>query len=369
MCWLITLLSCALANAEEHQTEGIKRTFIDMEKVARLPDEDQKKEVLRVYTDIYLTTAAHIPLLGPLPVENPEALTPEQLADQLERAGSFWLYARADAICKEILHKHQDALRPTIENGLTSRNTKSVHKALSFICDFKPDGFFDAAVKLFNEDEEMPSHAAIALRAIDDPRAIPILVNRNRNRPTFSLSHFESLRRLQRNRPPDMDLLELLSSRDEVIRWRAAYALANCGDVVLAPYVKRLLEDQSPKVRSAAASMGFCLKEPGYSQVRPHLVKLLSDPDTTVRLKAAVAFAERKDKISAHTLLELMKDESIGERTHSNVYQAINNLTGTYFGYYHGSDGWKPSTAVNKAATERFAKWIEDNAKGQPREP
>jgi len=370
LCWLaVFLLPSAPANGENEEA-GIKAVFIDLERIARLPDEELKKEVLRVYNNIYGTTQAHLLLPGThLPVEKPEALTPEQLADELQRAlGNPWLYAAADARCKEILQKHQDILRPTVENALKGEDRKTILKALSFICDFRPDGLFDAVVRLFNESDDLANEAASTLSCIDDPRAIPIIVNRDRNRPTFTLTYFESLRRLQRNRIPDKNLLELLSSDNETVRWHAAYALAESRDVTLITHVKRLVGDPSPEVRRAAANMGFLLNEPGYSEVRPHLVKLLRDSNKTVRLFVAVVFAQRKDKVCASILLELIKDDSIEESYHSNVYQAINNLTGSYFGYYHGSDGWKPSTPANRAAIDRFEKWVRDNAERSEQE-
>ena len=93
--------------------------------------------------------------------------------------------------------------------------------------------------------------------------------------------------------------------------------------------------------------------------VRPALVSLLSDPEVSVRLEAAVYFAQRQDAVCARALWELMKrGEDMAGWQHSNVVQAIHSLTGgSYFGF---TPGTVSTPEVRKAALQRFARWIED---------
>ena len=114
--WLaILILSSVMVKVGECEEAGIKKTFIDLERIARLPEQDQKKEVLRIYDEIYLTTESHRPMLQPLPDENNEALTPEQRADRLEQAGpgNVRLFIGAHFRCQEILGKYKQCFVKT----------------------------------------------------------------------------------------------------------------------------------------------------------------------------------------------------------------------------------------------------------------
>ena len=93
--------------------------------------------------------------------------------------------------------------------------------------------------------------------------------------------------------------------------------------------------------------------------VRPALVSLLSDPEVSVRLEAAVYFAQRQDAVCALALWELMKHaEDLEPWQHSSAAQAIHSLTGgSYFGF---TPGTVSTPEVRKATLQRFARWIED---------
>lgn len=113
-------------------------------------------------------------------------------------------------------------------------------------------------------------------------------------------------------------------------------------------------------VRRQALNIGFLLEGDFSNKIYSDLVRTLKDPDRSVRRDAVCSFAWRKDPVCARALLKLLKDGTMEETWHSNIWQAMQNLTGSYFGYYHGFDAWKPDTENNKKAIKRFEEWIKE---------
>lgn len=207
---------------------------------------------------------------------------------------------------------------------------------------------------------------AYALRNLDDPRAIPLLLGKDGR----GVRHFELLRTLQRNRKADPNLTKLLADEDSQVRWRAAYALAECGDGALAPRASKLLRDPDAQVRREGLSLAYFLLSPERTELDADFKALLRDPDWGVRQSCAILLAQRKDAACAPTLLDLLRNEKIDMIPHGNLVGAMQNLTGDLFGYHYGSDAWQPTTPNNRAAIEKFAAWIaslpDAGAKPQP---
>src|SRR5262245_35038802 len=114
-----------------------------------------------------------------------------------------------------------------------------------------------------------------------------------------------------------------------------------------------------PEVRAQAVNIGALLPARAYQQVHPALVRLLTDRDLAVRYEAAVSLARRQDMACAAALLDLARhEETLEEWRRSNVIQAIQTLTGSYFGLSPG----EPSTVeVKNRALEQFERWIAEN--------
>lgn len=352
--------------------------FIEVVKIERMPAEQQKKKIEHLYRNFYLRFKNTIVALPPdipnreialkdiqenflpKPLKRPKKIpgekeSPEELADRLGKPGWARLVIHAKEKCLKVLRDNLETLKPLIKEDLKAKDDTSTERALKIVGDLRLKCFFDEVLAVFKGTGKLSYRAAYTLRDIHDPRAIRHLVEKNKEN---SMLYFELLRNLQYAKPADPVLVRLLKSDDPEVRWRATYALAESGDESLIPEAKRLMKDLHPLVRKYAANMGFLMKGNGYKQLKPDLVKLLSDLDVSVRLFIAVCFAQRRDKVCAHALLDLIKDGSMDELWHSNVWQAINNLAGTYFGYYHGSDAWQPTTENNKAAIKRFEEWI-----------
>ena len=117
-------------------------------------------------------------------------------------------------------------------------------------------GLYSEVVAAFHGPEH--EAAAYTLRDLDDPRAIPVLIEGSPDQPT---RYFESLRHLQRDRPAHILLLELLRSDQPAERWQAAYALSESRDPALVPTIERLSRDTNVDVRRQAGNIGFRLHE------------------------------------------------------------------------------------------------------------
>jgi HEAT repeat protein len=191
------------------------------------------------------------------------------------------------------------------------------------------------------------------MRDMNDARGLPFLVDRS------GVRFHELLRHLQRGRPADPVLVALTNRHDPDTRRRAAYALADSQDPALAAVVIKLASDESPDVRHEAASMGANLADPAFREVRPALIRLLSDPVIDVKAYAAQIFAYRKDPVCAEALLQLLVDEQkLVDWQQSNTVQAVHNLTGAYFGFQPGT---VLGPEARRVALQKFAAWIRRN--------
>ena len=366
---LVLLASPVWSRTGEMDEKVARKLFVEIETLARAPKVQQAPRVPWLYRDAFprldRSRASGLAFFDFAFRRDAEKRTPEQQADAIladKRAGWPWLVVSARERTAQILRKHLVTLRPLVEADLRSRDKGEVRRALRSLCAVPQRELFGHVLAVFKGGGGMSELASYALRELADPRAIPHLVGQD---PEGLTQHCGVLRSLQKGRPAHPSLVRLLSSKDAAVRSQAAHALAESGDPSLIPHVERLVKDAEPDVRQNAANIGLCLPGKAFALVRPALLPLLADPDAGVRLFAAVCFAERKDSGCAKALLALIVDESIGELPHSRVHQAIHTLTGSYFGYYHGSDGWRPTTARNRAAIARFAQWARDHA--QPR--
>jgi HEAT repeat protein len=264
-------------------------------------------------------------------------------------------YAKSRGL--DLLRENIQETKCLIKNDLLSVSNKERERALIYISELKLSEFDEDVLDIFLHSEELELRAAYTMQYLQMYEGIKYLVSKPEN-PT---KYFEILRYLQKNKKAHDSILPLLDSPDSEIRWKSAYALAESGDKNLVPYVKKLIKDQDSEVRKQAACMGFFLKEGAYEEVYSDLVTLLSDKDQLVRIEVVCMFAWNKDIVCAEAMLDLLRDDTLEERSHSRIWQAMHSLSGNYFGYYHGSDGWKPTTENNKISIKKFEEWIANN--------
>ncbi|MDP2652547.1 MAG: HEAT repeat domain-containing protein [Candidatus Omnitrophota bacterium] len=355
----------AVAQRQKEDEERIKKIFVTVESIARLPYEQQQGEEVYLYQEAYplLKDRDYALIPGSFAPENAAQLSPEELASMImarDANGIYGLKEAARGKCLELLKKHRQLVVPMIWADLENDEYWNRDRGLSLTAELAVTEMILKVLKILKEsrDDHEIRQAVYALERLGDFSVIENLINKYPEKP---LEFFETMRSLSKGHPPHPAVLKLLSSEDEEQRWKAVYVLAESGDAALIPVFQDLMRDPSAKVREQAVVMGYMILKKDRPDVRPSLVAVLSDPARDVRYYAAILLAEIKDKACAPVLLELLKDGSMEEWRHSNVVQAVNNLTGSYFGYYNGSDGWQPTTEQNQKAIAAFAKWIEDN--------
>jgi HEAT repeat protein len=256
---------------------------------------------------------------------------------------------------QELLAAHVGIVRPLIREDLRSNHRERVTHAVGVIGWLRLHEFYDEVVAALRQGT-VEYRAAETLRDLDDPRAIRVLTEQT---PEDPLRYYTSLIHLCKRRPADPALMKYLRSADAKTRWRAAHALSSSGDPILAPEVARLAKDPDPEVREQAARMSQFIVTDQLGPDRKAVLALLDDKDVDVRIAAARRFAGQRDRACARTLLALLGDDSLEELQHAQVWKAVRDLAGTQFGYYHGSDGWRPTTEANKAALRKFAAWVD----------
>lgn len=321
--------------------------------------EEQAKHVAHVYHDLFqaLEMRPFSMAVRPDFRVNRSSLTPEQAADSLAGGDMGWaeLFEGARKNCFELLQTNINLLVPLVKEDLTSTINANARRGIRAASAFHLGQLFDDLVTVFQKDDKLALYAAYALRDLNDPRAIRILVERSATRPT---EYYECLLHLQHGRKAAPALLRLLDSPDARIRWQATYALRESGDLALVPIARKLFKDSDPIVREHASVIPFNMPEAGLTQLRPDLVVLLEDPDARVRYQLAYCFASRKDDVCAEALLKLLREPELEKWMYSNAIQSVANLAGSYFGYNLSEP---PTTPANQAAADSFAQWIKQH--------
>jgi HEAT repeat protein len=359
-------LLCALGPAtyaaqtfdQQYQAKA-RDLFLAVERVARLPAPQQSQEIPPIYRDVWpvlkieLLTAMAVNTTLALNGLDEASLTPEELAAIYLRQGGWPVVAEAArARCRQLLATHAKEVEGLAREDLETKDTKRLRRGLQAAGDFRLIALYYPVAAQLDGTEEV--FAAYALRELNDPRAIPLLVRHG------VVRHFEVLRALQRGRPANPELLAFLDDKDPEVRWRAAYALAESGDPRLAPVVERLARDDSSQVRAEAANIGFLLPSDAFLRVRPALVTMLSDKSADVKSTVAIYFASHEDVVCAKALYELLvQEEKLEPWRQSNIVQSLQTLTGSYFGFIPGTIS---TPSARQASLNQFAHWISENA-------
>ncbi len=254
---LLTVVApSSVAQDAARQTADVRALFLEVERAASLPPDAQLERLPRLYREAcaQLDNPRFIAALAWTAFSTAAAAgeTVEDLADRLERQGRWpWLAEAGRRRCHEVLDRHRERVQSLARADLKGDSAALRDRALRVAGSLKLVGLYEeVAAALGGPESEM---AAYALRDMDDPRAIPLLIRVAPERPT---EHFEILRSLQRNRPAHPMLLNLLGSGDVKVRWQAAYALSESRDPALVPIVERLTRDDLLRLyREFAASI------------------------------------------------------------------------------------------------------------------
>ena len=357
LLWAVAAMTCVAQTPEQDYRTRARDLFLDVERTARQRTTQQDQETARVYRDVWpvLETEMLTAFNGWAPNAVEERnLTPEELATAYERQGGWPFVAEAARMrCRRLLGSHQKLVEGLAGEDLESKDQKQLQRGLRAAGQFHLTGLYeDVAAQLDGTEEDV---AASALRDLNDRRAIPLLARHGITR------HYDKLRRLQRGRPANSDLVALLHDQDSEVRWRAAYALVESGDPRLSPFVERLARDEASDVRVQAANIAFLLPSEEFVRLRAVLVRLLADKAVEVRSSVAILFATRKDAVCAKALYDLLtQEEKLEPWRQSNLVQALQTMTGSYFGFVPGTIS---KESARRASLDQFARWISETAR------
>ena len=360
LLWVVGPKTCIAQTSEPDYQAKAHDLFVTVERTARLPALQQTLEIPRIYSDVWpiletemLTAEIADFRLNRMTIDE-RNLTPEELATIYQQHGDWAMVAKvARGRCRRLLALHADEVEDLAREDLRSKDQKRLWRGLRAAGDFRLAGLYDDVTAQLNGSEDV--FAGQALRELDELRAIPLLARHGIK------GHFEVLRGLQRGRPANSELLALLNDKDAQIRWRAAYALAESGDPRLAPIVERLARDAASEVRVQAACIAFSLPSDAFVRLRVVLVALLGDNALNVRSSVVILFAARKDPVCAKALYDLLaEEEKLESWRQSNLVQALQTLTGSYFGFIPGTIS---TESARRAALDQFARWILEKAR------
>lgn len=379
---LLIIANCASSEAQE-QAQRNRQQFLEVMRIARLPVEEQKAYVARLYQLVPSIReidggmfSGGIFTRAPLPKDADE-MTPEQLADNITKGfGHQYLGPEAKAVGRDLLCAHRESVTPLLKADFQDGRPNHVTRALDILEQmgrggfreqivgrkdsdpalqqwFKP--FYEDVLQIFQSDSRLSQRAAGMFRYLGEPRAIDALIERDPQQP---VRYYEQLANLSYLAPPHPKLVALLDSPDPEIRRRALTALRDRGELL--PQLRKLLNDTNPRIRWMVANSIFNLGDEILAANRPAIIALLADPDAFVRHVVASRFAERKETIAAPVLLALLKDTAVSPSVRWAVIQDVRKLTGTDFGYVDSPD--KQFVQKNSAALEKFQQWIDTHA-------
>lgn len=118
---------------------------------------------------------------------------------------------------------------------------------------------------------------------------------------------------------------------------------------LLAPHLLKLLKDDQPQVRRAAAHTLHRLPN---KEAVPQLIQSLQDPEPRVRQAAALALEHHKDVKAVPGLLELLEDES-DQNAKLAVIGALKRLTGKDHKKIEDWLQWGKDQSLTKPASKR----------------
>jgi HEAT repeat protein len=156
------------------------------------------------------------------------------------------------------------------------------------------------------------AHAEDALAAIDDPAAVPVLIEEARK---GSMSAVEGLARIGRKAIAAVPLLvELVRHGSEVSRWGALETLGRIGDPTVIPVLTEQLSASNARTRwSTVEALGRI----GERSTIPLIVNALQDSDGTVRSHTAEVLGLTGEREFVSILAKSLEDSDLVVRTKS----------------------------------------------------
>ena len=354
------------------------RNFWAIERIARSSDEQQAKQLARLYRELspaYMNwfvegiLSSHPrnilqPKSGPYDgntqrwgkqlADAASTMTSEQVADQLGN----WLGIAARARAVYVFQRHPKATAALIAADLDSLERPAVDRAAQAILALNLRSFTPRLVELFIEHEELSEPLYRALIFANVPEIALPLMEQVKKDPRFLIRCSGILQGPLNGKPADPTLLGLLNSQDAEMKFAAATALVECRDDKLAAPIVQLASDDEARFRQVAAEMAVKLPNKKFQTIRASLLPLLKDANGFVKMAALRCFSQQHDLAAGPVILKLLKEEAGSVQDKVTVMQALSQLAGTNFNY--DMHNWGPS---NTKAIKEFEAWLSQAAK------
>ncbi len=151
---MLTAGTCVAQCCGERERSKARALFIDVERVARLTETEQRREIPRLYGEVWpvlekemLGAMAYRVLPGESASEGSRA-TPQELAAEYDRAGGWPLVAEAARTrCRTLLSAHRQKVEPLVIADLQSGAEDRVWRGLRAVGEFRLTSLFTAVAR------------------------------------------------------------------------------------------------------------------------------------------------------------------------------------------------------------------------------
>ena len=357
--------------------EDARAKFLAIERIARLPDEQQADQLARLYRELspaYMNwfvegiLSSHPrnilqPKSGPYDgntqrwgkqlADAASTMTSEQVADQLQ--ANLWINVASRARAIYVFQRHPEATAALIASDLDSLDRPAVDRAGQAISALNLRSFTSRLVKLFIEHEELSEPIYRTLLFANAPECASPLLEQVKKDPSFLIRCSGIFQGPLNGKPADPTLLVLLNSPDAEIKFAAATALVECRDEKLAAPIVQLASDDEARFRQVAAEMAVKLPDDTFMTTRAKLMPLLKDANGPVKMAALRCFSQQHDLAAGPVILEMLKEEAGLVQDKVTVMQALSNLAGTNFNYDMHNWG---TGKINTRSIEEIENWF-----------
>ena len=357
-----------------------RQRFLNIEKFARLPSDQQANQLPYFYRDVApLSMGPFVEMVlssFPRNILDRETgfydgntslwakqlagaaknMSPDDVADKL--GGPLWQNVAARARALQVLKLNSELVAELIQDDLDSGKRMRLKRATTAIVALKLSAFNGGLVKMLLEDGEYSQIAYNALIWSGDSSIGNALLAEIKKQPQLILRCSGLLQKPLFRKPAGSLLLTLLESSDPEIRYHATNAVYECVDPKLAGPIVKFANDKETRMRVSACYLASNLPLDAYRPIRKELISLLEDSDEEVRFAALQCFGKRKDIACGTTILKLLKQDDVEAGYQVTVMQALQTLADTHFGYDMHS--WGLKSKENKEAVERFEAWLQD---------
>jgi len=372
-----------------------RELFQEIERIARLPQKEQVKQLSRLYHDLaprymspFMTVILssyrsnilendsfdgpdvdHLSAWSSQLSDAVKAFTPEQVAEKI--GSGMWLNVGARVRCIQLFKNHRERTMELIDADLDSGEADRLARAAVTISGLELRSYSKRLLEMFlaeatglKTSESSNRSASDALRRtllfLQDPAIIPVLLEKVKQDPGLLVHVSGFFQHPLYHEPTDPMLLELVSSKDREVSYHAAHALAECRDARLAPLAAEYAQDRESRFRWLAGHWSLNLPRKSFLRIRRDLLPLLQDDDDVFE-QALRCFARHKDPEAGKVILAMLKQTEISSQLEVAVMQCFHEMAGSTFGYH--MHNWGPGHDKNRQAIEKFQSWLKQEGK------